>query len=91
MLPIQAKNGIITKIKRKISFAKAFLKSRREGKTKEKREGTIATGIKKNNEPNFQTNLRNDFLKSRNQSREITYPEKKTKENNVKETLDEER
>ena len=91
ILPIQAKNGIITKIKRKISFAKAFLKSRREGKTKEKREGTIATGIKKNNEPNFQTNLRNDFLKSRNQSREITYPEKKTKENNVKETLDEER
>ena len=91
VLPIQAKNGIITKIKRKISFAKAFLKSRREGKTKEKREGTIATGIKKNNEPNFQTNLRNDFLKSRNQSREITYPEKKTKENNVKETLDEER
>lgn len=91
ILPIQAKNGIITKLKRKISFAKAFLKSRREGKTKEKREGTIATGIKKNNEPNFQTNLRNDFLKSRNQSREITYPEKKTKENNVKETLDEER
>ena len=91
VLPIQAKNGIITKIKRKISFAKAFLKSRREGKTKEKREGTIATGIKKNNEPNFQTNLRNDFLKSRNQSREITYPEGKTKENNVKETLDEER
>ena len=91
ILPIQAKNGIITKLKRKISFAKAFLKSRREGKTKEKREGIIATGIKKNNEPNFQTNLRNDFLKSRNQSREITYPEKKTKENNVKETLDEER
>ena len=91
VLPIQAKNGIITKLKRKISLVKELFDSIKKGSPKDKREGTIATGDKKNKKSDFQTSLRKEFLEDRKQTRKITYSEEKNQENSAKDELDEER
>ena len=89
VLPVKAKFGIFTKIRRKLNAIKDFIDSRKsEKEDKDADRGIIITGSGNKEKENLQENLRQGYLDNRKQNKSMQ-PTKNLKNNVEKE--DEER
>ena len=89
VLPVKAKFGIFTKIRRKLNAIKDFIDSRKsEKEDKDADRGIIITGSGNKEKENLQENLRQGYLDNRKQNKSMQPT--KNLENNV-EKEDEER